>query len=236
MMDLTQIEDTFVEVGGKFHTSAYDLENKMEKTKAFLFDWDGVFNDGLKGLDNTSGFSEIDSMGVNMLRFGYFLHFGKLPAIGIITGEENGAARKLAARERFDSVYFKCSEKKKGLDHFCEQHGIKPKNVCYVFDDILDIPIAKEAGIRLAVGRSCNPVFSKYLVSEDLVDYRSGSAGKEHAVREFSELLLCLMGKEQDVIRERAAFDMVYKTYLEERNLTETNYLKYENGTINRVS
>ena len=59
----------FESEGGEFITPPFVLMEKLKNIKAIVFDWDGVFNEGVKGGGNHSGFSEIDSMGTNMLRF-----------------------------------------------------------------------------------------------------------------------------------------------------------------------
>lgn len=54
---------------GQFVTSEADIAKRLSKAKAFIFDWDGVFNNGFKQGQAGSGFSEVDSMGTNLLRF-----------------------------------------------------------------------------------------------------------------------------------------------------------------------
>ena len=57
---------------GVFITDVAIIQQKLQQVKAFIFDWDGVFNDGRKDIQGNSGFSEIDSMGINMMRFSYY--------------------------------------------------------------------------------------------------------------------------------------------------------------------
>lgn len=217
-MEHIEIEDSFTEIGGQFISSAFDLNKKLENIKAFVFDWDGVFNAGYKGGDHHSGFSEIDAMGVNLLRFGYYLEHKQLPVVSIITGAENPVAEQLAKREHYNSVYKKALNKQEAFTQFCQENSISPNQVCFVFDDVLDISIAKQAGINLAVGRLCNPVFLNYLSKEHVADYISACQGNEHAVREFTELLLCLLGKFEEAVEGRAMYTEDYQAYLKERN------------------
>lgn len=232
-MALTELEDNFVDIGGKFHTSAFDLrEKKLPKIKAFVFDWDGVFNDGFKGMENSSNFSEVDSLGVSMLRFGFFLAQKIQAKTALITGESNPVCIKWAKRENIDAVYTQSKEKDKALLHFCEAQGIEPENVAFFFDDILDVPVARLAGMKMAVGRPGNPVFLEYLEKHELADYISGCTGNEHAVREFCELLLSLMDKQFDVIEHRSRYDEFYLDYLNSRSKVETRLFEYEDGEI----
>ena len=61
-----------------------ELQRRARKVRAVLFDWDGVFNDGWKDLDGGSPFSEVGSMGVNMLRFALWLRNGVNPPSAVI--------------------------------------------------------------------------------------------------------------------------------------------------------
>ena len=132
-----EIAKIFEDRGGEFLTSPSLISKKLKNIRAILFDWDGVFNDGSKGGNRQSGFSEVDSMGTNMLRFSQWLfHNKEMPVCGIITGADNFAAYDFAQREHFHKVYFKVSNKIESLNHMNEMLGIKPEEVLYVFDDI----------------------------------------------------------------------------------------------------
>src|SRR5580698_1227362 len=100
------IEKKFEDAGGNFMNSYPWFVTKLSHVKAFLFDWDGVFNSGVKGEGIHSGFTEADSMGLNMLRLSYWLTNSKIPLLGIITGQNNQSAIQLAKREHFNAVYY----------------------------------------------------------------------------------------------------------------------------------
>lgn len=231
-MELTHLEDIFVDIGGQFFTSAFDLREKLIKVKAVVFDWDGVFNDGRKGLDQSSDFSEVDSLGVTLLRFGFFLDSGLQCKTAIISGESNKGCVEWAKREHIHAVYTSFDDKRKALDHFCNAHNLDPSEVIYFFDDVLDVPVAEKVGIRLAVGRLCNPIFLDYLEKHHLADYISSCQGHEHAVREFCELLLCLMEKHFKVIDERASYSASYENFISERNTIEPELCEYQDGRM----
>ena len=78
--------------------------------KAFIFDWDGVFNNGQKNANSSSNFNETDSMGTNLLRYSYFLTNGVLPITAVISGEKNEAAFYFCERECFKFSFFKISK------------------------------------------------------------------------------------------------------------------------------
>jgi 3-deoxy-D-manno-octulosonate 8-phosphate phosphatase (KDO 8-P phosphatase) len=156
---------------GEFISSPTTLKQKLKQVKAFVFDWDGVFNDGRKNFEGHSGFSETDSMGVNMMRFSYFLQHKQLPVTAIITGENNQLAFSFAKRENLHLVYYKAANKENALMHLCEQHRISPADILFVFDDVLDFSVAKLAGVRFMIGRNANPLLHEFAAERRLVDY-----------------------------------------------------------------
>lgn len=209
---------------GVFITGAAMVQQKLQQVKAFIFDWDGVFNDGRKDIQGNSGFSEIDSMGINMMRFSYYLLHGHLPVCIILTGENNKLAISFAKRENFHSVFYKMANKKAALDHLCEQHKISPGEVLFTFDDVLDLSVAKLAGIRCMIGRSVNPLLTKFAVDKGLVDCITRHSGNDHAVREISEMMMMLSGNFDTTIEHRMNFSDTYKEYLLLRKNISTEF------------
>ena len=102
---IESIASHFIDLGGEFVLPADRLARRMLDIRAVVFDWDGVFNDGSKGAGHTSTFSEADSMGTNLLRYGLQLHRGRMPIAAVISGENNPSAREFVLREHFDCLY-----------------------------------------------------------------------------------------------------------------------------------
>ena len=224
----------FESEGGEFITPPFVLMEKLKKVKAFIFDWDGVFNEGVKGAGIHSGFSEVDSMGTNMLRFSNWLLQSKsMPLSAVITGANNDAAVEFAAREHFDSVYFGVTNKKNALDHLITKTGLKASEIAFFYDDILDLPIAEQVGVRVFVKSRAKVAFSEYLRHHKLADYITEYSGGEHGVREASEMIMGLNGNFVSTIEKRMHFSKDYKDYLLERNRNSTVfYTKNAGGSI----
>lgn len=235
-MELTQLEDAFVDIGGHFLTSSFDLRERMNNIKAIVFDWDGVFNDGHKQKDNSSTYSVVDGLGVNMLRFGYFLAQKQMLHTAVITGEQNPICREWTEGEHFDQLYFKSKDKPLAFQHFCDTHGLKHEEVIYVYDDILDLPVAEKAGIRLAVGRLANPLLLEYIEQNHLADYISSCQGHEHAVREFCELLLAILNQHFTVIKHRSEFSSDFQDFTARKEMLTTQVFDASGDNIERVS
>ena len=217
---------------GSFITNVTSVADKLRTIKALVFDWDGVFNDGSKSVEGNSGFSEIDSMGINLLRFHQTLLTGVQPIAIIITGENNKAAFNFARREHFQSVYFKIKHKETALNHLCKTFDLQPQEVLFVFDDVLDFSASKIAGIRLMVNRSCNPLLINFAVENKLVDYITQHNGSNGAIREVSELMMFLSGLFESTIQHRMQYSDTYKTYIEQRDQILTNFYSIVSGEI----
>ncbi|MBI1769937.1 MAG: phosphatase [Bacteroidetes bacterium] len=223
-MDNTEI--IFTELGGTFCRPFVEFKDRFSKIKAYIFDWDGVFNDGVKSAQGGSPFSEVDSMGTNMLRFGHWLKHKTLPAVAVITGEENPAAQHLSQRERFHAVYFKSTNKLVAFEHFLKANNLKANEVAFLYDDVLDLGVAEKCGLRFLVRHHASPLFQNYSVKNQVADYITST--DDHAVREVCELLLGANENFDEAIRKRSQFDETYQRYLNERNqvTTMTYFLK----------
>lgn len=196
-----------------------DIRARLSGVRAFLFDWDGVFNTGRKSEGSPSGFSEADSMGTNLLRFAWWLRDQRsLPFTGILTGQDNPTAVRLAERERFQAVYRGFLNKRAALDDIQTRFDIRPERICFVFDDVLDLGVAEQCGLRILVRNGGAPLLAQYAEAEGLCEYVTGREGGAHAVRETAELLLGLTGDYQRVVTERASHSDLYRSYLDQRS------------------
>ncbi|MCB0480698.1 MAG: hypothetical protein KDC83_04660 [Flavobacteriales bacterium] len=224
MTSLVDIRMLFENQGGVFLSSPSVIAQKIANIKAFVFDWDGVFNDGRKGGINASDFSEIDSMGVNMLRFSSWLTQNKtLPICAILTGADNKIANEFGVREKFQKVYFKVLDKNKALDHLLADHGFKAHEVAFFFDDILDMGVAQRCGLNVFISSPGKVMLTEF-VKNGRADYITRMSGGEHGVREACELLIALGNNYEEVIERRFKFDQSYQSYLKERQGGSTGF------------
>ena len=109
------------------------MYSSLQSIKAFVFDWDGVFNDGRKSSDSDSTFTEIDSMGINLLRFDYWLRKKKIPMIFIVTGMKNNSAIEFSKREHFDGIFLNIKNKREALESICSQLWNDSQRNCFYF-------------------------------------------------------------------------------------------------------
>ena len=211
-----------VAFAGSFYTPEEELIAKLGQVKAWVFDWDGVFHSGQKDSQGNSSFSEVDSMGLNLLRYGTYLQNGAMPLSIILTGMNNPTAAYFAEREHFDALFMGFRDKSHALNYICEQHQLAPYEVGFVFDDVLDFNVAKEVGVRFAVPHSAAPMTHDFMAHNGLVDYACAHAGGHGALREMAELSLVLMGQFDTVVEDRTAFNQAYTNYWEARQAIAT--------------
>ncbi len=221
---MNKVKKTLEDIGAEFLLSAEEIATKYKHIKAFIFDWDGVYNKGEKLAGGSSSFNEIDSMGTNMLRFSYYLQNKKQPFIAVISGEKNESAFYFSKREHFNASYFKVLHKKIALQHFCTQHHLKPSEICFFFDDILDLDVAGEVGLRILIHRKATTLFTQYIKKNKLADYITASYSGDFAVREACEMLMSVSGMFDETLWRRINYDETYQTFITERNIPVTEF------------
>lgn len=208
------------------------MNTKLSKIKALLFDWDGVFHAGHKNEQKSSAFSEADSMGVNMLRFGFWLQNGEMPITAIVSGENNLTAKYWSDREHLDAVFSGVKNKVEMLAFMKEKHNIAPDEIMFVYDDILDLSLASRVGFRVMINRRANPLFVEYCREKEYYEFVTHCDGGNHGVREACELTLDAMGKFEETIEKRMAFTGDYSQYNHQRLNLETKYFKSQDGSF----
>lgn len=231
-MHIKNTVEKFTKIGGQFLGSPESLATSIKTAKAIIFDWDGVFNDGQKGDNGSSNFNEVDSMGINLLRFSYWLNYKKTPLTAVLSGERNLVSFYWTKREHFTSCYYKQANKTQALEHFCNTNNIKPAEIIFVFDDVLDLSVAKLVGTRIFISRKANPLFNDYVVKYKLADYITANEPNHYAIRETCELLIGMQDIYEKVITERVTYSTNYKNYIDNRNSLSTTFFTTQNNTI----
>ncbi len=232
---MVDINTIFSQMGGYFKEtpSSSGLSRKLFDIKCLLFDWDGVFNDGRKGETSSSDFSEGISMGINMLRFSFYLKHGFNPKIFIVTGEKNPTAIKLAKREFFNGVFFKIKNKTDVLPTLHDLFDCTPEQCAFFYDDIVDLSLAKEVGFRTMIRNEAAPLLFEHVKKSGLAEYITALDGGNNGLREACEMIIGLNDNYEETIQHRVEFSSEYQSYLKDRsNITPSYYTHDEKGII----
>ncbi len=217
-----ELEKYFSALGAVFVTPRREFLERLRRIRALLFDWDGVFNPGLKGEGVANPFTEPDSMGTNLLRYALWRANGSLPVTVIVSGAENPSARKFAVRERFTAVYTNVLDKSRVIAEIRKTYGIEGAEIACVFDDVNDLAVAAECGLRCLVRRDASPLLQDFVAEHGLCDYITAMGADRHAVREVAELMMGLLGDFDAIAASRMRFDSDYTTYFNARQAVQT--------------
>jgi 3-deoxy-D-manno-octulosonate 8-phosphate phosphatase (KDO 8-P phosphatase) len=194
-----------------------ELLRRLARTKAVLFDWDGVFNDGFKDAEGGSPFSEVGSMGVNLLRFALWLRNGHLPKAAVITGQHNPYSERFAQRERLHGLYMGFTNKPDAFDAFLAKHGLQADEVVFFFDDVLDLPVAARCGLRVMIASPVTAWLVEQVIARGEVDLITANSGGNNGLREATDAVIALLGNGSDMIEHRVRYSETYQRYLSER-------------------
>ncbi|MBI1316861.1 phosphatase [bacterium] len=208
--------------GARFPRGVEQVSVAVRKVRLLLFDWDGVFNNGSKSGMEGSGFSEVDSLGTNLLRYGLYLHHGSLPRTAILSGARNETAEAFAAREHFDAVYTQFKDKSEALSHLCSQWQLEPEQVGFFFDDVLDLAPATRCGLRVFLGSGHSASLADFVETRELADVVPARSGGQGGVRESCDLLLEALGVYAACVEDRMALNERYLHFWNWRQTLET--------------
>ena len=211
---------SFEEGGALFGAPYIELKKRIASIRMLIFDWDGVFNNGFKDSSNSSSFSEIDSMGINLLRYGLYRTSGNLPWAYVLSGASNASARAFAEREHFDGVYLNHKNKLDAFQQMLERHRIKKEETAFFFDDVLDLECG--TGFPCLHGQWHSSAFSlcSKKKQRDLIPARSRGSW----LRESCDLMLTALGIYDEVLEDRLNFKEAYSDYWKKRQSISTRY------------
>jgi 3-deoxy-D-manno-octulosonate 8-phosphate phosphatase (KDO 8-P phosphatase) len=148
------------------------------------FDVDGVLTNGQlflgPGGEEYKVFNVRDGHGLVMLRDSGL-------AIAIITGRRSPVVAARMAELGIEYVYQGQHDKLAALAELEAKLGIRSAEVCYVGDDLPDVPVLKTVGLPVTVadGHPCCVAVARY---------QTRAAGGSGAVREVCELLMSARG------------------------------------------
>jgi 3-deoxy-D-manno-octulosonate 8-phosphate phosphatase (KDO 8-P phosphatase) len=152
--------------------------------KAVGLDVDGVLTDG--GFwwgpngEEFKQFNFADIMGISLGRKAGLI-------FALISGEASPLVDRFAQKMGITDVHKGCKDKAAALRAFAQKHGLDLRCVCFMGDDVNDLPALELAGMSAAPANAQKQVRQRV----DLVTERGGGHG---AVRELIENLLLRFG------------------------------------------
>lgn len=158
---------------------------KAEKIRLLILDVDGVLSDGLIYMGNNG--EELKAFNV---RDGYGIRCALTSGIevAIITGRKAKLVEDRCKTLGITHLWQGQSDKLIAWRELQTKLGVKPEEVAYVGDDLIDWPVMAEVGLSIAVA-DAHPLLPPR------ADYVTRIAGGRGAVREVCDLLLLAQGK-----------------------------------------
>jgi len=192
---------------------------RAKKIKLLLFDVDGVLTDGTIWLfpapggmqlrnyeeerkhGGEGGFGIISQTTIEAK--GFHAHDGTAISLLRLAGIKAGLITKrvsetvaLRARDlKLDHAYQGIQDKLTVFEQILTKDGLRPEQVGYVGDDVIDLPIMRNCGLAVAVANARDEVKKE-------AHYVTEHRGGEGALRDAAEYLLKAQGVWDDVVRE----------------------------------
>jgi 3-deoxy-D-manno-octulosonate 8-phosphate phosphatase (KDO 8-P phosphatase) len=168
------------------------LRRKLQNITTIIVDIDGVLCSGdityTGNGDEIKTFDVQDGMGITLARMAGL-------KTGIITGRESKMIQRRADELKIDFVSQGHFNKLKPYKDIREGRKLKDEEICYIGDDILDLPVLERVGFSVAVANAREEV-------KAVCDYVTVRQGGRGAVREVIDMILKRQGK-FDVLVEK---------------------------------
>jgi YrbI family 3-deoxy-D-manno-octulosonate 8-phosphate phosphatase len=168
------------------------LEQRCQPIELILADVDGVLTPGQIVFDNegieTKQFHIRDGLGIRLWqRAGY--------RFGVITGRSSHIVKIRAAELDVELVRQTAEDKLPVAQEIMGQLRLEPRQVCYIGDDLPDLPVVRAVGLGVAVADAGGEL-------REAAHYVTQLRGGEGAVRETIEMILKAQRRWDDLIQK----------------------------------
>ena len=179
-------------------------EARAKNIKVLIFDVDGVLTDGqifvIPGPDGhgieSKGYAAHDGLGISLGRLGGL-------RIGIITKRQSQTVAIRANDLKLEFVYQGQSHKMNAINEILAKTHIGISQLCYVGDDIIDLPVMRQCGLAIATANARPQV-------KAAAHYITPNPGGHGAGRDAIDFILTAQG----------TLDKVIAQYLDDSNTT----------------
>lgn len=167
-----------------------DAFDRAQHVKLIIFDVDGVLTDG--GIYHGANGELFKSFHCRD-GFGITLAHSCGIKTAIITGRTSEMTAYRAAELKISAVMQGQMDKRDAYKKIKVQFDLADDEICYVADDVIDLPVFVQAGFRAAVGDASAEVIER-------AHFVSNNFGGHGAVREIIEFILKAKGFWQAII------------------------------------
>jgi len=161
------------------------MERKV-KIKGVILDVDGTLTDGKKyyfnapNLTIAKSFSVRDGKGIDLAQ-------KKGIKFAIITADKWELITERAKDLKISDLFYNCHNKIEAVNKFISLNNLKKTELCFIGDDVNDIPLMKIVALPIAVGDAVDAVKE---VCSNKNGYITKTLGGNGAVREALEYVM----------------------------------------------
>ena len=171
-------------------------ESRAKNIKILIFDVDGVLTDGQifvipnaegHGVE-AKGFAAHDGLGITLARLAGL-------RVGIITKRNSQTVAIRANDLKLEFVYQGQSHKMNAIQDILAKTGYTIDQLCYVGDDVIDLPVMRQCGLSIATANARKEVKSA-------AHYVTPNPGGFGAGRDAIDFILTAQGTLETVIEQ----------------------------------
>ncbi len=161
-----------------------DLSRRARQIRLALFDVDGVMTDGTLFVsehgESFKPFNILDGLGLKLLK-------ATGVATGILTGRSSKSVEQRASELAIDHLIQGAEDKLRAYTDLRKELGLEDSQVCYMGDDLPDLPVLRCCGLALSPPEAVEQV-------REHAHFVTRTSGGRGAVREACELIMQAQG------------------------------------------
>jgi 3-deoxy-D-manno-octulosonate 8-phosphate phosphatase (KDO 8-P phosphatase) len=172
-----------------------EILERARKIKLFLMDVDGTITDGSVNLISLPGGGGVAEMKAFNSQDGAGLKLAHIMGIrtGFITGRKSPAVSQRAQELGVEFVYLGQETKMAAFNECLQKANVREEEVAYMGDDLPDMPVAKRAGLAVAVANAAPEL-------KAMCHYVTNAKGGDGSGREVVELILKAQGRWEEAV------------------------------------
>ena len=165
------------------------------RSSCFSWTWTAPLTDGSVNLISLPGDGGVAEMKAFNSQDGAGLKLAHIMGIrtGFITGRKSPAVSQRAQELSVEFVYLGQETKMAAFEECLQKAGVREDEVAYMGDDLPDMPVAKRAGLAVAVADAAPEL-------KAICHFVTNARGGEGSAREIVELILKAQGRWEEAI------------------------------------
>ena len=161
-----------------------EIQNKAQKIRCLICDFDGVMTDGRILIDNQGNefkaFNLQDGFGIKLLQAADI-------EVAIITGSRQTVIDHRIKQLNIKYLYRDTINKQKAYSDLKSTLGLQDEEIAYIGDDLPDLAIMQKVGLSIAVANAVKQI-------KENANWQTKRKGGQGAIREACDFILEAQG------------------------------------------